>query len=396
VVALRSQALIALSGTGGMLSVASPVDELTVPRELSVAVVNSADSCVISGPRDALAAFAEACGAAGIRTRLLAVDYASHSPAVQALRERIMNDLAGIEPSAPRVVMVSSMTGQSISDPLDAGYWYASLRAPVRFDQAVETLLGQGLSRFVEVSAHPVLAAAIDAPVVVGSLRRDDGGATRLLTSFAEAWTRGVGVDWTKVLPAAPRVDLPTYPFQHQRFWPQPVDRPEVDSSLEAGFWAAVDGGDAAAVAAALDAGPVVDSSLRVVLPALSSWRRAQRDRSAVDAWRYRTVWKPVATPAPRPVNGSWLVLAPAGGVLGSVVEVLQAMGAKVTVLDPGTGGRAELAARILAALAGRELVVGGVAGAPTRHRWSGIHGARRWPTRRCCKREDLRSTPGC
>ncbi len=79
---------------------------------------------------------------------------------------------------------------------------------------------------FVEVSAHPVLVQPIteitddtDA-VVVGSLRRDDGGPQRLLTSMAELFVRGVAVDWSSVLPApAGRVDLPTYAFDHRHYW---------------------------------------------------------------------------------------------------------------------------------------------------------------------------------
>ncbi|SCG46381.1 type I polyketide synthase, partial [Micromonospora halophytica] len=111
---------------------------------------------------------------------------------------------------------------------LDGGYWYENLRGQVRFAPAVADLLGQRFGVFLEVSAHPVLVQPIneivdDADVVVtGSLRRDDGGLRRLLTSMAELFVRGVPVDWTGVLPAAAasaRVELPTYAFDHQHYW---------------------------------------------------------------------------------------------------------------------------------------------------------------------------------
>ena len=95
---------------------------------------------------------------------------------------------------------------------------------------------GAGHRSFIEVSPHPVLAAAVTetldgaaafaggaAPFVTGTLRRDDGGPARLLASLAGAHVHGVPVDWAAVLPAGQRVDLPTYAFQRQRYWPRPA-----------------------------------------------------------------------------------------------------------------------------------------------------------------------------
>ena len=130
--------------------------------------------------------------------------------------------------------MVSAMTGAWLDGPeADAGYWYDSLRAPVEFDRAIRALAGAGHRVFVEVSPHPVLTAAMTetledaagepAPVVAGTLRRGDGGPARLLASLAGVHVRGVAVDWAAVLGRGRRVDLPTYAFRHQRFWPPPV-----------------------------------------------------------------------------------------------------------------------------------------------------------------------------
>jgi acyl transferase domain-containing protein/acyl carrier protein len=221
VVAVRSRALRALSGTGGMLSVNAPVEALELGPGLWVAVVNGPDSCVVAGEVAALEAFAAGCPH---RTRLLPVDYASHTPHVEALEATLHAELAGVTPTAGDVQIYSCVTGGLIDGTaLDAGYWYTNLRQPVRFADTVQALAGHGLRVFVEPSPHPALTSAIASCVeglqAVGTLRRDDGGVGRWHTSLAEAWTIGIPVDWHQVIPAGTPIDLPTYPFQHQRYW---------------------------------------------------------------------------------------------------------------------------------------------------------------------------------
>ncbi len=253
VVALRSQSLKVLAGLGGMMSVtlsAAAVEE-RLPRwgdRLSLAAVNGPSSSVVSGEPEALQELKAELEAEGVRARIVAVDYASHCAQVDRLEEEIVSVLAGVSPRAGRVPMVSAMSGETLTgEEVDAAYWYGSLRAPVHFDRAVRTLAGQGHQVFVEITPHPVLMGAMNDTLeevaqesgagavpaaVCGTLRRDDGGAARLVTSLAEAFVQGVAVDWTKVLPAAGRVELPTYAFQHERYWldggrpADPVDLP--------------------------------------------------------------------------------------------------------------------------------------------------------------------------
>ncbi|MFE2379692.1 SDR family NAD(P)-dependent oxidoreductase, partial [Streptomyces sp. NPDC059398] len=169
--------------------------------------------------------------------RMVAVDYASHSAQVDRLEEEITAALAGISPRRGRVPMVSAMTGETLSgEELDAGYWFRSLRATVHFDRAVRALAGRGHQLFIEVTPHPVLMGAMndtlqdlaqetgpgtEPAAVCGTLRRDEGGTQRLVTSLAEAFVGGAPVDWEAVLPGGRRVELPTYAFQHERFWPK-------------------------------------------------------------------------------------------------------------------------------------------------------------------------------
>ncbi|MFF1282977.1 SDR family NAD(P)-dependent oxidoreductase [Streptomyces sp. NPDC058299] len=238
IVAVRSQVIRGrLAGLGGMASVALTEDDVTARLErwagrVEVAAVNGPASVVIAGDAEALDEVLDTLEDQGVRVRRIAVDYASHSRHVQAVQEALTEAFADIRGQAPAIPFLSTVTGEWVRDAgvLDGGYWYRNLRRQVRFGPAVAALLAEGHTVFVESSAHPVLvqpvteiADAADA-VVTGSLRRDDGGLRRLLTSMAEVFTAGVAVDWKGVLPEAARtahVDLPTYAFDRRRYWIQ-------------------------------------------------------------------------------------------------------------------------------------------------------------------------------
>ncbi|MEW2380372.1 type I polyketide synthase [Micromonospora sp. NPDC047812] len=233
VVALRSRAIAAgLAGRGGMASVAAPradVQERLARwgERISVAAVNGPAATVVSGEPDALAELLAACEADGVRMRMIPVDYASHSAQVEAIRDELLRVLADVRPRSADVPLYSTLTGEVVDTAtLDAGYWYANLRGTVRFEEAIDRLLADGHDVLVEISPHPVLGMGVreildraDAPAaLVASLRRDEGGLSRFLLSLAEAYVRGVAVDFSRHTRGVP-APLPTYAFQHQRYW---------------------------------------------------------------------------------------------------------------------------------------------------------------------------------
>ncbi|MBH5333910.1 SDR family NAD(P)-dependent oxidoreductase [Streptomyces pactum] len=241
VVALRSRLVLdRLAGRGGMVSVALPVErveELLRPYEgrISVAAVNGPSAVVVAGDADAVAELVAACEREEIRARRVAVDYASHSAHVEAVEEELLKVLAPVAPVPGKVPFYSTATGGFIDTAtLDAAYWYGNLRGRVGFEPAVRALIDHGTGFFVEMSPHPVLTMAVEETAqahgaqdrvgVVGSLRRDEGGPERFLTSLAEAHVAGVTVDWPVLFAGsgAKKVALPTYPFQHERFWLTP------------------------------------------------------------------------------------------------------------------------------------------------------------------------------
>ncbi|UHH15002.1 acyltransferase domain-containing protein [Streptomyces malaysiensis subsp. malaysiensis] len=119
-------------------------------------------STVVSGEAPAVDELLAACGTAGIRARRIPVDYASHSPQVERIRDRLLADLAPVTPGAASVPAYSCTTGeQADTRTWDARHWYRNLRETVRFDSASRALVDAGVSVVLEVSPHPVLVAAL-------------------------------------------------------------------------------------------------------------------------------------------------------------------------------------------------------------------------------------------
>nr|WP_051905942.1 type I polyketide synthase [Streptomyces flavovariabilis] len=244
IAALRSQLLLGLAGTGGMVSLALPearARELIAAwsGRLTVAAVNGPSSTVVAGDPAALDELLARCTERDLRARRVPIDYPSHTAGVEAIRERMSAELASVAPRACDVPFYSTVTGTRLDTAeLDAAYWYRNLRHPVEFERTTRALLADGHRVFVEASPHPVLsvgleetfaAAEADDARVIGTLRRADGGPARLLTSLAEAHVAGVPVRWAQAFTGqdVQRVPLPGHPFHRERFWllPGTADR---------------------------------------------------------------------------------------------------------------------------------------------------------------------------
>jgi len=244
VVTMRSQAVLALSGRGGMVSVPRPADEVRDRiaewnGAVSIAAANGPSSVVLSGDPEALDELVARWTGEGVETLRIAIDYAPHSPQVEKIRERLHTALAGIRPTSSPVPFYSTVTGGPIDTAgLDPAYWYRNLRQTVEGERTSTALVKDGHTVFVECSPHPVLLpglrdtverVGLESAVVSGSLHRGEGGPERFLASLASLHVRGVEVDWTQVsaLRGARTVSLPTYAFQRERHWlTEPAVRP--------------------------------------------------------------------------------------------------------------------------------------------------------------------------
>ncbi|MEV5980607.1 type I polyketide synthase [Streptomyces sp. NPDC052114] len=372
IVALRSQLIgRELAGQGGMVSVPigqEAAEQLIEPwaGRISVATINGPQSTVVAGEAAALDELMAVCERDGVRARRIPVDYGSHTPQVELLKDALLELAAPVTPRAGDVPMYSTVTGELLADgAADAEYWYRNLREPVRFLDTVRALMETGHTTFVESSPHPVLtyaiadageAAATDV-TVVGTLRRDEGGPQRLLASLAELWVRGIAPDWRAVFAAsgARRVDLPTYAFQTRHYWFDTAQvRPATAADPHSAFWDVVEREDLEGLARTLrlDETP---TGLTTVLPALSAWHKRHAEASALDSWRYRAHWKSLPGGARSTLTGTWLLAVTPeqldGPLYETVATVLRAQGAEAEPLvADGSGDGARPWADALAA----------------------------------------------
>ena len=230
VVAARGRLMAALPAGGVMVAVTATEAEVAplLNDGVSVAAVNGPDAVVLSGERAAVTAAADRLADCGRRVRQLAVSHAFHSPLMEPMIGEFSAVVAGVSPGAPRIDLVSNVTGQLAGPGYgSADYWVEHVRRPVRFVDGVRLAESLGAGVFVEVGPGAALTAAVEQslatePAVSAvSMAKDRPEVDSLLLAAGQLFAAGVDVDWAAVFAglAAHRVDLPTYAFQRRRFW---------------------------------------------------------------------------------------------------------------------------------------------------------------------------------
>ncbi|WP_442814757.1 SDR family NAD(P)-dependent oxidoreductase [Streptomyces sp. NBC_01198] len=236
IIALRSQTFSSIAGRGTMLHVPLPADEITtrLPQHpgVTIATLNSPISTTLSGDTDAIHRLHEALQGERVDSRLVPVDYASHSPHIDPLKERILRDLAPITPQPATIPFYSTTrpdTDPTDTTTLNATYWYDNLRQPVQLQATASQLITTGHTLYIEPSPHPVLTHAIHQtaenhphgqPITaLGTLRRNHGGPSQIAGALARAHVHNAPLDWTTHFADTPATDLPTYAFQTTHYW---------------------------------------------------------------------------------------------------------------------------------------------------------------------------------
>ena len=254
-VAARGRLMGALPEGGAMVSIQAPVEEVAetlqgMEQQVSLAAVNGPRAVVISGDEDVVLRLADRWQEQGVKTKRLRVSHAFHSQRMDAMLDEFAEVARGLSFSAPRIPIVSNLTGEPAAAErlCSVDYWVQQVRAPVRFMEGVRWLRTQGVSRFLELGPRGVLSAMVEdcldgwqggqsgpvrpaadadgamgaGPISVIPLlhsKRPEVDAT--LGALAELWVSGAAVDWGSLFAgsAARRVSLPTYAFQRERFW---------------------------------------------------------------------------------------------------------------------------------------------------------------------------------
>ncbi|OBB84951.1 type I polyketide synthase [Mycobacterium sp. 852002-30065_SCH5024008] len=230
VVAARGRLMAALPAGGVMVAVTATEAEVAplLNDNVSVAAVNGPDAVVLSGERAAVTAAADRLADCGRRVRQLAVSHAFHSPLMEPMIDEFSAVLAGVSPGAPRIDLISNVTGQLAGPGYgSADYWVEHVRRPVRFVDGVRSAESLGAGAFVEVGPGAALTAAVEQslatePAVSAvSMAKDRPEVESLLLAAGRLFASGADVDWAAMFDGldAHRVGLPTYAFQRRRFW---------------------------------------------------------------------------------------------------------------------------------------------------------------------------------
>ncbi|MEU8686728.1 SDR family NAD(P)-dependent oxidoreductase, partial [Streptomyces sp. NPDC048611] len=321
VVAARGRLMQALPVGGAMVSLQASEAEVLpllegLEQRVSVAAVNGPQSVVVSGDESAVAEIAGCFESEGRKVKRLQVSHAFHSPLMEPMLEEFRAVLESVVYAEPRIPVVSNVTGEfaAAEELASADYWVRHVREAVRFADGVRWLEVHGATRFLEIgpdgsqTAMAQLCLSASDHCLLPAMRKDRSEAEALLTAVSHAFVLGMDVEWRTCFSGARQVDLPTYAFQRERYWPTPA--PHADPS---------------------------------------------------ENWRYRVEWKPLAARSGGVPDGRWLVVVAAGDAFaGAVVEGLAACGVAVERVECGAGewDRGLLAERV-GAVAGVESVAG-------------------------------------
>ncbi|GAA2683996.1 MULTISPECIES: type I polyketide synthase [Actinosynnema] len=224
-VAARGRLMQELPEGGVMIAIKATEAEVAplLTPDVSIAAVNGPSSVVVAGPGEPVRAIA----ARFDRVRELKVSHAFHSPLMDPVLAEFREVAESVRFAAPRIAFVSSLTGTAVTgdDLASPEYWVRHAREAVRFADAVAALHDAGVRRFAEVGSGSTLTSAAleclpeDGSAVVPLLRKDSDEAASLVSALAALHVRGAAVDWTALLPHRDGASLPTYAFQHRRFW---------------------------------------------------------------------------------------------------------------------------------------------------------------------------------
>ncbi|MFE6527166.1 type I polyketide synthase, partial [Streptomyces sp. NPDC057794] len=299
----------------------------------------------------------------------LRVSHAFHSPLMEPMLDDFRQVAEGITYTTPTLPVVSNVTGQLATEGelTTADYWVRHVREAVRFADGVTALAAEGVTRFVEIGPDSTLTALAQnclpdahGSLLAATLRKNRDEVDTVLECVAAGHTTGMAVDWTSVIGARATegVELPTYAFRHERFWPQ-TKRARTATPAEgtggvddADTWETVAPAESRELARSLGIGEEV---VEEIVSGLAARRRERALRARVDGWRYRVEWEAVTPPSAPSGTGRWLVLHPADGTdgLDTVVEALP--GCRILAVPTGTG-RASLARQLVSAARGDSL----------------------------------------
>jgi acyl transferase domain-containing protein/surfactin synthase thioesterase subunit len=228
----RARLMQALPRDGAMAAIFSDAEAVTTAIEqldradIAIAALNGPQNTVVSGARDAVAALIARFERLRVRCQFLTVSHAFHSPLMRPAATKLGRIAAGVQGQPPKIAWLSTLSATAMQGPPDAKYWRDHALNPVRFADGMRALDQTGVSDFLEIGPGNTLLALgrqsvnENGKTWFGSLCKR-GELNEILTSLGQLYRRGYDVDWDGFNRPYPgrRVSLPTYPFEHRRFW---------------------------------------------------------------------------------------------------------------------------------------------------------------------------------
>ncbi|MDG4830622.1 SDR family NAD(P)-dependent oxidoreductase [Solwaraspora sp. WMMD1047] len=239
-VAARGRLMQELPAGGAMVSVRASRDEVLPslrPYEglAEIAAVNGPAATVISGDEKAIGELADGWSARGRSVRRLRVTHAFHSARMDPVVEEFRRTASAFTFHPPRIPIVSNVTGTVLTaeQACSPAYWAQHIRQPVEFMAGVRHLIEAGVNSFLELGPTGSLTALAAECLAVGTgeatdqdgvvqattLHPDRPEAQSVVAAAGQLWARGVPVDWRRITGDGRAAELPTYAFDHQRFW---------------------------------------------------------------------------------------------------------------------------------------------------------------------------------
>ncbi|HEX8867246.1 MAG TPA: type I polyketide synthase, partial [Lentzea sp.] len=232
----RAALMQALPAGGAMIAVEATEEEVETTDEVDIAAINGPRALVIAGEEKAVQQIADGFEKQGRKTKRLPVSHAFHSPLMEPMLEDFRAVVTTLEFAAPRIPLVSTVTGRIAGPELtEPEYWVRHVRETVRFADGVTALEEAGVNAFLEIGPDGVLSALVDG--AVPALRKDRDETTAWLAALARLHVQGTNVDWAAAFEGtgAKRVDIPTYAFDHDHYWPTPMAQAADASGLGLG-----------------------------------------------------------------------------------------------------------------------------------------------------------------
>ena len=232
----RSQAQGLTKGAGRMAAVGLGYDALSeqltkleLQDKVSIAGDNSPSNTTAAGSLEDLLALEEVCVAQGAFYRILDLDYAFHSPAMDKIEDTVLSSLASLSPKETCLPFISTVTGTALcGSELNSSYWWDNIRKPVQFNQGVHSLIEQGFDTFLEIGPHAILRSYVSdclnksgvVGTMLGTLKRKHDSEEHLYQNTLKVILSGVSIDEKALFEhETATIKLPSYPWQRQRYW---------------------------------------------------------------------------------------------------------------------------------------------------------------------------------